>query len=221
MTTSTVGEDSPTPLLGPARLTTGRPLAEDPDTSMVDSVRLHLISEHTVIDALTLDPADAAALHTELHMTEQFEHPLTDLRFRPGRILALFTVGDALQADDVDDDPDDDPVQEPEIDPADPLAVDAPDAPDASLKGATFQPDPQGAASERHWIFEDEGTEDSLVEDLDDTPVNVPKMPVIPQQPGDYDGRMQVSDIPRAYRFASAAEPEVRSRNPILALWAR
>jgi hypothetical protein len=245
--TTTVHEDSPS---GHSRLTAGRTLSEDPDTSMVTSARLHLVSEHMVMDALHMDAADAAALHTDLHMHHEFDHPITDQRFRPGRILALLTVADELSGDDVEDDPDDDePIEQdrPETD-------DEPDQPDEQAEGeeredqdedeedpdeddpAPAQDDPAKVAAfrscdadEQHWVFEDEGTEESLIEDLDDTPVNVPKMPVqmpaqsAPREIG-VDGNLH--EIPRAYRFASADftpdEPEGKRRaNPILALWAR
>lgn len=74
---------SPAPLI-PASSGT---LDEDPDTSMVQSLRLHLVSEHAISDAVTMKELDAERLHRQLHLTAEQSHLQNDLRFRPGRVL--------------------------------------------------------------------------------------------------------------------------------------
>lgn len=59
----------------------------DPDTSLARSVRLHLLSEHQLMGALHMDEADAEARHGELHLQSPQDHPVDDLRFRPGLVL--------------------------------------------------------------------------------------------------------------------------------------
>lgn len=59
-------------------------LDDDPDTSIARSVRLHLLSEHQVMGALALEEADADTRHGELHLRTPQDHPVSDLRFRPG-----------------------------------------------------------------------------------------------------------------------------------------
>lgn len=193
---SAVGDDS---LKGPRRLTIGHELHDDPDTSMVTSMRLHLISEHFVLDALGMDPADAHAMHIDLHTRTMQAHPVSDTRFRPGRILALLMVGDQLQADDVEADPDDDP---------DGCLDRAGDEGDEVLEGPVLEP---GVGSEEeHWRYETSEAP-SEIEDLDDTPTNVPKIPV---------QAFSVEDIPAAVRFPTQRAEQGKT-NPILALWAR
>lgn len=60
-----------------------RSLDEDEDTSMVTSLRLHLLSEHQVHGALLMDERDLLALHQRLHLASPQNHPIHDLRFRP------------------------------------------------------------------------------------------------------------------------------------------
>jgi hypothetical protein len=59
------------------------PLSEDPDTSLVQSVLLHLLSEHGAWTAIGMDRAGAIALHERLHRQAAFGHEVDDLRFRP------------------------------------------------------------------------------------------------------------------------------------------
>lgn len=60
-------------------------LEADPDTSMVESLGLHLISEHDVPDSLALNEEDAASLHEHLHLQQELAHGPTDWRFRVHR----------------------------------------------------------------------------------------------------------------------------------------
>lgn len=64
------------------------PLHEDEDTSMVESLALHLMSEHQQWAALQLDEQEAVDLHVALHADQVCDHPVDDLRFRPGIALA-------------------------------------------------------------------------------------------------------------------------------------
>lgn len=68
-------------------------LEADPDTSMVTSLRLHLVSEHDVWEGASLKADDAAALHAHLHAhggheDDQWGHHAGSTQFRPGRALA-------------------------------------------------------------------------------------------------------------------------------------
>ena len=58
-------------------------LDEDPETSLAESLALHLMSEHGVMDALHLDELDAADVHARLHLESHQNHAVSDLRFRP------------------------------------------------------------------------------------------------------------------------------------------
>lgn len=62
-------------------------LDDDPDTSLARSVRLHLLSEHQIMGALAMEEIDADARHGELHLRTPQDHPVDDLRFRPGLAL--------------------------------------------------------------------------------------------------------------------------------------
>lgn len=67
-------------------------LADDPETSMVESVFLHLLSEHDRYDALHLEEQDAFTMHARLHQDADedgldLDHSATDLRFRPAKAL--------------------------------------------------------------------------------------------------------------------------------------
>lgn len=79
----------------------GLKLGEDPDTAMVDSLPLHLISEHDVPDSLCLSADDAASLHEHLHLQQDSEHAPHDLRFRVRRglraVMADIEMSHALQ----------------------------------------------------------------------------------------------------------------------------
>lgn len=66
-------------------------LNDDPDTSMVTSLILHLLSEHSIDDALSLPLDDADRLHRQLHQAAEQNHHEQDLRFRPGRVLRSLT----------------------------------------------------------------------------------------------------------------------------------
>lgn len=67
------------PLLGAA-------LDGDPDTSMVSSLYLHLISEHDITYALGMEMREANTLHRNLHEADpEIDHCSTDLRFRVRR----------------------------------------------------------------------------------------------------------------------------------------
>jgi hypothetical protein len=68
-------------------------LDADPETSMVGSVFLHLLSEHLLYEALHLEEDEARLLHETIHAQAAFQsitidHDLSDLRFRPRRALA-------------------------------------------------------------------------------------------------------------------------------------
>lgn len=65
----------------------------DPNASMVESVFLHLLSEHDLYEALHLSEQDAFALHGRLHAEAREQsldlgHRDEDLRFRPAMALA-------------------------------------------------------------------------------------------------------------------------------------
>jgi hypothetical protein len=62
-------------------------LDDDPETSLAQSLALHLMSEHGVMDALHLDERDAADVHARLHLEGHQNHAVGDLRFRPGLAL--------------------------------------------------------------------------------------------------------------------------------------
>jgi hypothetical protein len=74
-------------------LESGLSLRHDPDTSMVESLQLHLVSEHGLAQALHMDKLAAEAAHRRAHHVKdddhqaQQSHPLIDHRFRPGRVL--------------------------------------------------------------------------------------------------------------------------------------
>lgn len=70
----------------------GSALDDDDDTSLVTSVILHLMSEHSVINALHLDEEQAHARHRDLHAEATHTHGDSDLRFRPLRILAMLKL---------------------------------------------------------------------------------------------------------------------------------
>lgn len=66
-------------------------LDDDPETTLVGSIFLHLLSEHGVYHALSMSDDDAIAFHDELHTRldgPRQRHPVTDWRFRPKRALA-------------------------------------------------------------------------------------------------------------------------------------
>ncbi len=63
-------------------------LTEDDETSLTTSLRLHLLSEHSVGDGLTLAEEDAVAAHRRDHEDNEHHHGIDDLRFRPARALA-------------------------------------------------------------------------------------------------------------------------------------
>jgi hypothetical protein len=63
-------------------------LGADTDTSVVSSVRLHLVSEHRLTAALFMDELSAERHHYDAHLARIQRHPVTDLRFRPGRLMA-------------------------------------------------------------------------------------------------------------------------------------
>lgn len=64
-------------------------LDDDPDTSLVASLHLHLLSEHYHHGALSLDDDEATAIHERLHVEADHEHWISDTRFRPGRALVV------------------------------------------------------------------------------------------------------------------------------------
>jgi hypothetical protein len=64
-------------------------LDEDPDTSLVGSLYLHLLSEHNCYRALALSDDAAIELHQQLHREAGQNHGIADRRFRPGRALAV------------------------------------------------------------------------------------------------------------------------------------
>jgi hypothetical protein len=66
----------------------GLGLDDDPDTSLVGSIYLHMLSEHNCYGALRLSDDDAIALHQQLHKDQGQDHGIADWRFRPGRALA-------------------------------------------------------------------------------------------------------------------------------------
>jgi hypothetical protein len=63
-------------------------LGMDTDTSVVSSVRLHLVSEHRMPAALFMDELTAERHHYDTHLAQIQPHPVTDVRFRPGRLMA-------------------------------------------------------------------------------------------------------------------------------------
>lgn len=86
------GEDTP----GPAGVeieTDQDYLDIDPDTSLVGSLSLHMLSEHSVSGLLHLDPEALEAHHAYLHACQPhpgaLAHPVGDIRFRPGAALAV------------------------------------------------------------------------------------------------------------------------------------
>lgn len=71
----------------------GLSLESDPETSMVGSVFLHLLSEHQLYEALHLEEDEARLLHERMHaqaalLSITIDHDVADLRFRPRRALA-------------------------------------------------------------------------------------------------------------------------------------
>ena len=73
-------------------------LDEDEDTSMVTSLPLHLMSEHQIHDALRMDERDAQALHHRLHLETPQNHPVHDLRFRPGMAKSIMIANSQRHA---------------------------------------------------------------------------------------------------------------------------
>ncbi len=74
-------------IIGPAYPMTiaGMPtLDSDIDTSLVTSLPMHLISEHQIYGALRMSEREAVACHQQLHLKSPQNHPVVDLRFRPG-----------------------------------------------------------------------------------------------------------------------------------------
>lgn len=71
----------------------GKELDQDPDTSLVPSLYLHLLSEHPGdgYGALRLEDDEAVSLHARLHASDiirgELDHAVEDWRFRPGRAL--------------------------------------------------------------------------------------------------------------------------------------
>lgn len=63
-------------------------LNEDPNTSLVGSVLLHVLSEHPRSTIDLLDEPAVIAEHLRQHENEPHEHDLEDERFRPRRALA-------------------------------------------------------------------------------------------------------------------------------------
>jgi hypothetical protein len=70
----------------------GPSLDEDPDTSMAESLQLHLISEHAVAGALQFDDEEAERQHRRLHAIWRHPHPIADRRFRPGRAISVMML---------------------------------------------------------------------------------------------------------------------------------
>lgn len=75
-------------------LNSGLGLGQDPDTSMVESLQLHLVSEHGLAAGLHMDRMAAESAHRRAHQHDDEDahqgeqgHPLHDHRFRPGRVL--------------------------------------------------------------------------------------------------------------------------------------
>lgn len=64
-------------------------LDDDEDTSLVFCLQFHLISEHGLAGALTIDDENAEALHVRLHAAMDLDHSVVDRRFRPGRAIAI------------------------------------------------------------------------------------------------------------------------------------
>lgn len=84
-----IGHDPDARPAGVATLT----LDEDPDTSLVGSIYLHMLSEHDVYFALGLVDDEAIEYHQQLHEEAEaaglkIDHASGDWRFRPGRALA-------------------------------------------------------------------------------------------------------------------------------------
>lgn len=77
----------------------GLSLEDDEDASMVESLVLHLVSEHGTISALHMDEQDAQRRHQDLHSRPDSTHPLNDLRFRPKRILATLKLASKMHED--------------------------------------------------------------------------------------------------------------------------
>lgn len=63
-------------------------LDEDPDTALVGSLSLHMLSEHGISGALHLDEAALIGEHQRAHREHAQVHGIADLRFRPTRALA-------------------------------------------------------------------------------------------------------------------------------------
>jgi hypothetical protein len=75
-------------------LDSGLSLSTDPDTSMVESLQLHLVSEHGLAPGLHMDRMTAESAHRRAHQHDDEDghqgeqgHPLNDHRFRPGRVM--------------------------------------------------------------------------------------------------------------------------------------
>jgi hypothetical protein len=62
-------------------------LDEDDDTSLCTSLRLHLMSEHHMPEALHASDEDNQNVHRRQHALRKHAHTIHDLRFRPGRAL--------------------------------------------------------------------------------------------------------------------------------------
>lgn len=67
-------------------------LDDDPDTSLVTSLRLHLISEHAIGEAITKPEGGLDRLHRQLHLAGEQTHVQNDFRFRPGRVMRSLDV---------------------------------------------------------------------------------------------------------------------------------
>ncbi len=62
-------------------------LDHDQETSMVESVILHLISEHGVVGAVHMSEDEGHEKHGQCHAEYVEPHDESDIRFRPARIL--------------------------------------------------------------------------------------------------------------------------------------
>ena len=71
---------------------TSMSLNEDPQTSPVGSLYLHLLSEHGAYHALDVDEQKTATAHERLHARES-DHDVHDWRFRSARAVAASVFG--------------------------------------------------------------------------------------------------------------------------------
>ena len=76
-------------------------LGEDPDTSMLPAVQLHLVSEHGISAALHMDDATAAATHLRHHTHYEHDHTSTDWRFRPLRAVSTLMANVETETSDL------------------------------------------------------------------------------------------------------------------------